>query len=285
VNPLFLFFKKNPIFRILPCFAIDDSVVEDIQKIRTVVVSDNTTTYLVFSMNNWTRENDLFYLGKTTLVKKKNTIEINSKLLLARESSDIVFIPENVFYELIWFSNKLVFFPIYPNVPLDNLNTLIEKNKSMVFVHEMNEELTLQRGIAPRKIYFNSGRWEEFFSPYFRELIDMKMVGFDRDLISPVYGVSYHGGEAICFTLPSFRSVKNDSFRLLCKYIYETLFERIEEPEAFFDSLESTDESEQEDETEQKNEQVISPKKISIPKKKIVGLLKGCGWIHILHTV
>lgn len=255
--PLLLSFCNHPIFGFLPCYAVDDSIVPNVRFLYTVSISDRSMRYFVGAMDNNNREDSFFYLGKTILTKTKNSIVFDPSSF-PNEFTDIVFIPETVFYELATSSLCHVFKIQKYDEELSDDITCIDLDNSSVSVYNLKEEDIIQENF-PKKLYFNEPRWNLFFSPAFQELTMMVFLGIPLKEMNWIeYDHSFDKGESIQFTLPSYKIIKDEQTKMLCKYIYETLFK-------------------------QEDTHVVGKK--SIQQLTITAVLRAYGWIHILHIV
>lgn len=255
--PYILSFCRHPVFALLPCYSVDDRIVPDIKSLHSISISDRSMSYFVGAMDNHSKENCLFYLGKTTLLSWRNSIVFDRSLFPA-EFTDVVFIPEKIFYELTTSLNYNIFKIQKYNEFSDDVVTHYYSKENSVFVYNLKEE-DITKENFPEKLYLNPPRWEFFFSPVFQDLTNMFFSGIPhRDTNFVEYDHAYAKGESIQFTLPYYRTVKDEQCRFLCKYIHEILFKK------------KTDGSSEES---------------RIYPSKIIAMIYGYGWIHILHDI
>lgn len=255
--PLLLSFCNHPIFGFLPCYTVDDHVVPNVRFLYTVSISDRSMNYFVGAMDNHNKENSLFYLGKTTLTKTKNSIVFDPSLFPS-EFTDVVFIPEKVFYELATSSLCHIFkIQKYEEYPTDDV-TFIDVDNNSVSVYNLKEEDIVQENF-PKRLYLNEHRWRLFFSSIFQQLTMISFLGIPfKETKCIEYDRSFNKGESIQFTLPSYKTIKDEQNKLLCKYIYENLFKK-------------------------ENDQILD--KAPIQQLTITAVLREYGWIHILHMI
>jgi hypothetical protein len=215
VIPLLLTFNNHPIFLLISCFVIDDTIIGDVNKITRIEKVESEYNYCVFSLNFDDNPRILTYLGKTT-----GMIDVPESSL---RMTDIIFIPEDVFVRLSFGNPGDPFFLTILGERMVDISPIEKLFPRGFFVYAMPlipKILYEKRS----RVYFNSTRWNEFFSAKFRTRIEMRAIDLDLSCIGSMSSSMFANGESISFTLPYHETVKNYSTMLLCKHIHAGIF-------------------------------------------------------------
>jgi hypothetical protein len=261
IIPLILRFDGRPIFQFIPSYVIDESVVDDVQKVTSITISDNDDSshheqsmkviYYVFLMNRIDRPRDLIYTGNTTI--KERTITKRKG-----NFTDIILIPEDILIRLSFPQLVNPFFLIKEEDWVDEAK-VHELFKVGLFIHDMfgfNPELYFGR----KRIYFNLSRWELFFSKKFRMEVEMRSAGIAIENISSMYTQKFSEGEAIFVELPHFNRVRDYDMALLCKHVYMGLLPG----------------------SDVVDDEIIYTTAKRYKPVRFTALLSNCGWIEIV---